>query len=277
MCERIAVRIGEPALIDVRPPDRRPARSCTVSCAPSSSRFSVTVPSATSRSPMIARERGARSDRPTSAAPSTAAPRTGISAATPSERREPRSARPSSRAGSPIVTTNARSPGSSGAASPSSLDRERDALEAHAEPDARHGRSAQRLGQPVVAAAAEQRRLLRGGALRERVADELERGARVVVEAAHERRRDDRLQPGLLQPGEHLREVFAARLAEAVDDRAAPRRRPPGTPRPCSRGPAAGSRGTGPCARRGAGRGSPRGTPPAPRGRPGGTCRRRSS
>src|SRR5437879_6238891 len=91
--------------------------------------------------------------------------------------------------------------------------REQDALDPRAEADARGRRTAQLLGQPVVAATTAD------GVLRglQRVGRELERRAGVVVETAYE--------PGLdgvvdADRGEALLdplEVLPARLAEVVD------------------------------------------------------------
>jgi hypothetical protein len=63
------------------------------------------------------------------------------------------------------------------------LEREQQPLDPGAEADARRGLAAELLDQAVVAAAAADRALRA-----DRLVDELERGARVVVEAAHERR-----------------------------------------------------------------------------------------
>ena len=75
-------------------------------------------------------------------------------------------------------------------------------------------RPAEHLGQPVVAASAEERRLLR----RQLRAHELEGRSRVVVEPPHQGGLDHPREPGVLQPVLHAVEVRAARIAQPVDD-----------------------------------------------------------
>ena len=75
------------------------------------------------------------------------------------------------------------------------------------------GGAADLLDEPVVAAAAAD------AALRaEAVGVELEGGARVVVEAAHQAEVEVRLEPGPLHQREHRVEVLAALRAQVVDD-----------------------------------------------------------
>ena len=171
-------------------PARRPAHPAAAPsrCSPSSSRRSVTVPAASSRSPMITANAAPapvghpqlrlqrplleRRDRP--ARPPRGAPRPARGAA--------------SRAPSPTATTKHSQPArSSGGATPRPP---APAARARAPCRSRRPawRAAERLGQPVVPAAAEQVACaLRTSA----VAHELERGPRVVVEPPDQRRRDD--------------------------------------------------------------------------------------
>ena len=93
------------------------------------------------------------------------------------------------------------------------LEREQQPLDAGAEPDARRRRAADLLDEPVVATAAADRRV--GVLVRP---DELEGGARVVVEPAHERRVEDVRHAERVEPRAHLGEVRAAGVAERVAD-----------------------------------------------------------
>ena len=132
-----------------------------------------------------------------------------------------------------------------------------------AQPTRRRRRPAELLHQPVVAPAAAQLGL--GAELR---ALELEHGARVVVEAAHERadRAGRRRPPG--RAGREPRRSARRPRRRGARASSAPRPSPPACPRPWSRTRAAGSRR---CAR-----GRPAQAPshgsagrrPAPRGRP---------
>ncbi len=92
--------------------------------------------------------------------------------------------------------------------------RDQQALDADAEPDARRRRSAHLLGQPVVASAAADGVL--GGV--EGVGRELERGARVVVEPAHEAgvRRRSRL-PSASRPWRTRSKCSRRRVGQVVD------------------------------------------------------------
>ena len=94
--------------------------------------------------------------------------------------------------------------------------REEDALDARAEPDAGRGRTAELLGEPVVATAAADRVLGRV----ERVARELERGAGVVVEAADEQRVDHERRRRRLRSPLCTRSKCAAASSRQVVDRA---------------------------------------------------------
>ena len=100
---------------------------------------------------------------------------------------------------------------------PLARDRQHDALHAGAEADAGRGRPAERLHQPVVAAAAPDRAL---GA--EAVARELEDGHRVVVEAAHERRVLLVRDPQPVQRPEHGRAVCLGGRRQVVEQRRRP-------------------------------------------------------
>ena len=156
-------------------------------------------------------------------------------------------------------------------------EREQHPLEAHPEPDPGHPRAAERLGQPVVPAAAEQGRLLLVAGLLHRVRHELERGPRVVVETADERRRTDGGDPGGREALLNRLERGPAIVAEVVERSRARPPRPRGRPRPCNRAPAAGSPRTGPCARRGARRDAPGDTRRGHPGTRGGRSHRRAS
>ena len=98
----------------------------------------------------------------------------------------------------PVVsTTNTSTAGCGGGEHALVVAREQRAVEPEGEADARRRRPAERLDQPVVAAAAAERVL---GAV-ERAAGVLERRAQVVVEAAHQPRLDavrdaERVEPG---------------------------------------------------------------------------------
>ena len=87
-------------------------------------------------------------------------------------------------------------------------------LDADAEADTRGRRTAHLLGQLVEAPAAADRVLGRV----ERVADELEGGARVVVEAAHEARRELVLDAELREPLLHALEVRLGLVAEVLGE-----------------------------------------------------------
>ena len=91
---------------------------------------------------------------------------------------------------------------------------EDDPVEADPEPDAGRRRTAQQLDEAVIAPAAAERLLLALGAR----AVELEGGPGVVVEAAHERRLEDRLDPDRREMGLHALEVLGARTAQALAD-----------------------------------------------------------
>ena len=136
------------------------------------------------------------------------------SAGTPAARRSRTRSRARARPASPTPTTNDDQRRLLGRRDPLLLERQQHPLEAHPEPDPRDVRPAEHLGQPVVPAAAEQRRVLR----REVGAHELERGPRVVVEPAHERRRRRPAIPASFRPAWTPLEVLAARVAEAVGD-----------------------------------------------------------
>ena len=90
--------------------------------------------------------------------------------------------------------------------------REQQPLDPGAESDRRRRRATHLLGEPVVATAAADR-VLRGV---ERVARELEHGAGVVVEAAHEPGRDLERDAERLQPFLHAREVRGRRVAQVL-------------------------------------------------------------
>src|SRR5213076_1523167 len=83
-------------------------------------------------------------------------------------------------------------------------EREHHAFEPHPEPDTRDARATERLGEPVIAAATDERRLLLVATLLQGIGHELERRARVVVESTDERRCEDRVDPGI---GETLPDV----------------------------------------------------------------------
>ncbi len=190
--------------------------SGTASASPSSSRRSVTAPSASSCSPMIAANCGVgavghlqlrlqrtllvRSRPPSPAARSSAT-----------------SARAAARAALADRDHVASSGGSLGGGDPfvghASSTRSRPI----AEPDARHARTAERFGEPVVPAA----RRTGWPAARcrplHRVADELERGSRVVVEAPHERGVMTGASPAARTPATTAVEMRVARVAEVLE------------------------------------------------------------
>ncbi len=93
------------------------------------------------------------------------------------------------------------------------LHREQEPLESGAEPDAGRFPSADRLDEPVVAAAPAD-----GGVDVLLRPDELEGGARVVVEAAHERRVEDVVDAVRVEVRPDCFEVLAAFVAERVAD-----------------------------------------------------------
>src|SRR5581483_10571984 len=88
---------------------------------------------------------------------------------------------------------------------------ENDAFHARAEANAWRGAAAKNFGQPVVAPAAAQRQLIIGGG-------ELEDGARIVIQAAHEQRVEREGNLGQRQVVLQGGEVFAAWLAEVIGD-----------------------------------------------------------
>ena len=90
--------------------------------------------------------------------------------------------------------------------------RQQDAFDAHAEPDPGRGRSAQGLGQPVVAPASAHRVLGRLQGL----GRELEGGARVVVQPPHQAQLDGRGDAHRVQPFLHPVEVRLALVAQVV-------------------------------------------------------------
>ena len=92
--------------------------------------------------------------------------------------------------------------------------RQQRAIDAEGEADARRRRPAQRLDEAVVAAAATERVLRRV----ERAAGELERGAQVVVEAAHEPGLDDVRDAEGVEAVAHGGEVLGRLLAPEVGD-----------------------------------------------------------
>ena len=164
-------------------------------------------------------------------------------ASSPARRRSRSSAMAASRAGSPIdATKNAvrgRAPGRLG-------HREHEPLDAGGEADADAVGPAELLHEAVVAPAAENRVLRADGARQD-----LERRARVVVEAAHEPVRHAVRDPVDAQVLLDRREVRPARLAQvvdrvrqAVDDRLILRHLAVEDPQRVRRRPAAGSRRT---------------------------------
>ncbi len=115
--------------------------------------------------------------------------------------------------GTPIgSTTNASRRAAGTGTTPSAVAREQQPFDPRAEADRRRGRTAHLLREPVVAAATSDRVLGRV----ERVARQLEDGTRVVVEPAHEPRRDLERDPQRLQSFLHAREVRSRLVAQVL-------------------------------------------------------------
>ena len=147
------------------------------------------------------------------------------------------------------TNTSTRVVGASNTPSPSHAMQH--ALDPDAEPDARRRRAAHVLGEAVVPAAAADRVLRRV----QRVARELERRARVVVEPAHEPGRDLEVDAERLQPFLHLLELRRPTRPTGTRRSAARARSCRPSPRASSRGCAAGSPPRAPSRRRAAPRG----------------------
>ncbi len=108
-----------------------------------------------------------------------------MSARDPGRRSSASAASDAARSASSSTTKKTSIASGGGRAPPSRLEREQQPLDPGAEADARRRRAADLLDQAVVAAAAADGRLRA-----DRLVHELERRARVVVEAAHERRHE---------------------------------------------------------------------------------------
>ena len=168
-----------------------------------------------------------------------------------------------------ITNTSRRAAGSGKTPSASQARRMRSMPEAEA--DAGRRWAAEVFDQAVVATAAPD------GVLRrlERGRGELERGARVVVEAADEARIDLVRDAGRVETVSDAGEVRPAVVAEPVEHDAAPRSSRRCTRRACSRGRASGfSAIRSLCSSHNSIAPLCRGTPRARRGRPGGTAGR---
>ena len=154
--------------------------------------------------------------------------------ASPARRSSCRSA--ARRAGSAPSTTTKTSSGAAATTMPSFSSASSSRSMPGAEPDPGRRRTADLLDEPVVAPAAADRRvrvLVRP--------DELERGARVVVEPAHERRIERRTARRAGRGAPHLVEVRATLVAERVADLRRVGERRAHVPDSSRRRPAAGS------------------------------------
>ena len=256
-----------------RAAEPRPRRRAAPSSASRRrARASVTVPSASSR-PRRSRRSPRPRGPPASSAPSSAAPRTAAIGRDPRARGAPStSARTRRASGVPIADDERAAAARAAARHTFALERQQHPIEPHREPDPRASaarrapRRARRIGRR-----ANRVRLLgrqhRRRPTRTRCACS-SRGPRTSGGVEHRTS-----TPAASSPARTAAKCVGARLAEALGDRRrAGERRRPARRRPCSRAPAAGSSAQPlPVLVVELGRGAPRGTRPAPRGRPGGT------
>ena len=146
--------------------------------------------------------------------PLTERPAKSASARMPAARSSATLARTAVRSAPSSQMKKTSTPSSAGGSTPASSRARRSRSIPAPKPDAGRVRPAELLRQAVVAAAAAQ------GALRAALGpDELPGGARVVVEAADERRHHLVAHPVGIEIAPHLGEVLAARIAERVPDR----------------------------------------------------------
>ncbi len=185
-------------------------------CTPSTRRRSVTTPSAISRSPMIADERGAGAVRHLE----LRLQRPFLERLRRRDTGDPKlvdERRAASRAPSPIATTKQLGVARRRRGETLAFHREQYPVQAHREarPPASAGRRAPRRGRRSG------RRRIHRAALfaAEHARDPLERRARVVVESAHQPRVELVRDPGRVQALANRGEVLGARLAQVIGDR----------------------------------------------------------